>query len=321
MGFRVKFKNGNINMFKKFITIFLAIVVAFTLSCSVTLAQEGDVVLEDETTSEVIDATVVDELTIKAEVDMEMDEELEITAEELGLSEPGPFSWLKNVGWDIQSFFTNDPIKKSELKLKKAGNQMLRARQLVKADPTGDQLQSRLETINQSYEKTLDDIDARVQAFREQNPDNVRAKDFVDKYVDQRIKHQEILGRLENRVPEQVMEKMRANREDHLQKFGEVMNKLQSKEEVKTQLQNMLENKETTVERRAQHLEIIENLKEQVTPEIREKINELRIESSDAIRELQIKQQEINTTRQQLHKTIQDEREQLRVNIQQRVNQ
>ncbi|MFH1612090.1 MAG: hypothetical protein ABH887_02380 [bacterium] len=308
-------------MFKKFITIFLAIVVAFTLSCSVTLAQEGDVVLEDETTSEVIDATVVDELTIKAEVDMEMDEELEITAEELGLSEPGPFSWLKNVGWDIQSFFTNDPIKKSELKLKKAGNQMLRARQLVKADPTGDQLQSRLETINQSYEKTLDDIDARVQAFREQNPDNVRAKDFVDKYVDQRIKHQEILGRLENRVPEQVMEKMRANREDHLQKFGEVMNKLQSKEEVKTQLQNMLENKETTVERRAQHLEIIENLKEQVTPEIREKINELRIESSDAIRELQIKQQEINTTRQQLHKTIQDEREQLRVNIQQRVNQ
>ncbi|MFC1701064.1 DUF5667 domain-containing protein [Patescibacteria group bacterium] len=243
-------------MFKKISLLLLIFTMTLGLSCSAVIAQ--DVV--------------------------EIDEELEVGAEELDIEEPGSFYWFKNLGWSIQAFLTRDPVKKSEILLKKSSFQLLRARQLVKNDPDDDELQEKLDAINEKYKTLIDDINSRIEKFKTDNPEDLHVKNFLEKYTNQQIRHQEILGRLEERVPEAVMERIRVNREEHLEKFGEVMNKLQNKEELKQSLQNALGGVGEKIERKARRMNIIEEVGEEVS-EIKEKIEEFRQEQPEAIKQ------------------------------------
>jgi len=46
-------------------------------------------------------------------------EEVDVSAEELGVEEPGILSWFKNAFSTVQLWVTRDLVKKSELELKK----------------------------------------------------------------------------------------------------------------------------------------------------------------------------------------------------------
>ncbi len=257
-------------MFEK---ISLLIVITLALSCSVALAQ--DTVLD-----EALDTVLT-----------------EVNAEELNIEEPGPFSWVRNLIWDTQAFFTADPIKKSEYKLKKASNQLLRARKLVKDDPDDTRLQTKLENLNESYKEAVEGIDVRIEQFRADNPDDSRLKNFMDKYVDQRLRHQEILERLEIQVPEAVQEKIQEHREEQLEKFGDVMGKLQTSEELKGRLQSAIGDVREDIARRVNRLGIIDQIEEKAAPavknEIQNRINEFKQSQPQVIQQLRNKAEEL----------------------------
>lgn len=221
----------------------------------------------------------------------------EVAAEELDITEPGLFYWLRNIGWDIQALLTTDPIKKSELKLKKASNQLLRARQLVEKDPDDIRLQERLENLNKSYEDLVDGIDARIEAFRAENQDDAQLKDFMDKYIAQRLRHQEILEKLGEQVPEAVQERIQEHREEQLEKFGDVMSKLQTNEELKERLQEAIGNVKEDITRRLNRFEIIEQIEEKAAPavrnEIQNRVNEIKQEQPQIIQQLRNKAEEL----------------------------
>ena len=237
------------------------------------------------------DSSAGDELVVAPDAG-ETIEEPEIAAEDLDVEEPGPFSWLGDIARDVQIFFTFDPIKKSELQLKKASRQLIRARNTVKEDPDAPKLQARLEKIDGKYQGLIEKINARVENFKAENAETPKLKSFLDKYTDHQLKHQEILKKLEEQVPEEVMEKIGENRERHLEKFGEVMNLLQDKEEFKERLKSSLEDVEESIGQRINRMEIIEELGEKSEP-IRNKINELKQESQELFQELKTKRQEI----------------------------
>lgn len=305
LGYNINNINLKLNiMLKKISLIILSLALVLGLSCCAVLAQEDVDTTADEAITNLVETAA--------------GEEPEVEAEELEISEPGPFYWLKNFAWDVQAVFTRDPIKKSELKLKKASNQMLRARQLVERNPDDPRLQERLERINTNYQDIINRINERVEEFQVENPDAPQLKSFVDKYLNQQIRHQEILERLEEQVPAQVMERIRTNRQTHLQKFGEVMNKLQSREQIRERLRNILELPEqpAQVERRVRRMEIIEELGETNLPEIKARVQEFRQEQRATFQILKEKREELQEVRERAQEQLRETRQELREDIQ-----
>jgi len=249
------------------------------------------------------DSSAGDELIIAPDAGEAIEEETEIAAEDLDVEEPGLFSWFGDIARDIQIFFTFDPIKKSELQLKKASRQLIRARETVREDPDDTKLQERLEKLDGKYQGLVERINARVENFKAENPEALELKNFLDKYTDHQLKHQEILKKLEEQVPEGILGVINDNRERHLEEFGEVMNRLQSEEELKDRLKSGLEDVEESIGQRINRMEIIEELGEAV-PVVKDKINELKQESRELFQELETKRQEI---REEIQERAQEE--------------
>ncbi len=230
-------------------------------------------------------------------------EEIEVAAEDLDVEEPGPFSWLGDIARDIQIFFTRDPIKKSELELKKASRQLIKVRKTVRENPDDTELQARLEKSDEKYRGLVEKINARVENFKAENPEALELRNFLDKYTDYQLKHQEILKKLEEQVPEEIIGVISDNRERYLEEFGEVMNRLQSEEEFKDRLKSGLEDVKESIGQRINRMEIIEEL-EEAAPAVKEKINKLKQESQNLFQELKVKRQEI---REEIQERAQEE--------------
>ena len=251
-------------------------------------------------------------------------EEVDISAEELEVEEPGILSWFKNAFDTIQLWITQDLVKKSELELRKASRQLIKAREIVQNNADDENLQNRFSKIDDKYKDFINGINNRIQQFQEENPDSDKFKNFLDKYTNHQILHQEILQKLEEQVPEAVMEKIQEKRQEHLENFGEVMNKLQEKEEFKERLNNILNDEQQRIENRIKAMNTIEELEECAGEGIREAIQELKQEKKEIFQELNNKKQEIrgnsqedNATQQQINTNNQGEDSQLQQSVQQ----
>jgi hypothetical protein len=266
-------------MFKKSFVVLILL----TLFSFPALAQESD-----------IDQTVIE------------GEELEVAAADLEVTEPGPFSWFQNIIRDIQILITRDPVKKSELLLKKASRQLIRLRKIVSENPDDPRLQAKFEKIDEKYQGLIEKINNRIGEFQAENPEAPGLNSFLDKYNEHQLRHQEILERLGEQVPEEVMEIIETNRLRHLEKFGEVMNRLQNREEFKEGLGEILEDVGERIEHRVRQMEIIEELEEITGTEIKEVIGELKQERQELFQELKLRRQEIRDNLQQIRQNIRE---------------
>ena len=205
----------------------------------------------------------------------EITEEIEVTADELGIEEPGVVSWFKDRIDSIRLFVARDPVKKSEIELRKVNRQLIKIKKLVRDNPDDEEFQSRLEKIDEKYKVAIERINSRVIKFL----------------------HQQILKKLEEQVPEKAMEIIKQNRERHLEKFGETMNRLQNKEEFKERLRVGLENQGKTIKQKVKRMEVIEDLENNAGVEIRVRINEMKQERGELFQGLRTKQREIRNAR------------------------
>jgi len=124
--------------------------------------------------------------------EVETEEGTIVTVEELGVEEPGIISWFKNISDTVQIWITRDPIKKSEIELRKASRELVRAREMVQENFDDVDLQAKLERINNRYENMIGNINGRIEEFGQNNPEDSKLKSFLNKYSDQQLKHQEI---------------------------------------------------------------------------------------------------------------------------------
>jgi Sec-independent protein translocase protein TatA len=263
-------------MFKKFVFYPVIFTLSFSLFVTPALAQE-----DNETTAVG-----------------------KIAAGELEVSEPGPFSFIKDIFTDVRVFLTRDPIKKSELQLKKASRQLLRVRKMIKENPNDPEVQEKLEKATNKYQNLIEKINERIEKVKETTPDSSKLKTFLDRYTDQQLLHQGILKNLSEQVPEKAYQIIEANRLKHLERFGEVMNKVQNKVEIKKRIKEGLENAKEAVSYRAIRLEILEELGEKDLPNVKEAIKEgikeVKQERNELYQELKLKRQEIKENLQKI---------------------
>lgn len=158
----------------------------------------------------------------------------ELEVGELTILPDSPFYFLKEWGRNIQSFFTFNPVAKAQLKERFANEKLIELKKMVEQEKS----QERIEKAIKNYQNEIEEAKRATEKIREMAEESEEVGKFLDKFIQHQILHQEILQKLEEQVPAETFEKIKEARETHLEKFGEVMNKL---EENKEQLQERLE--------------------------------------------------------------------------------
>jgi len=241
--------------------VFLLSFTMFLVFGLVVIAQEE--ALPAEIPPEVIEAVNLDE---------------DIQPEDLEVSEPrllpdSPFYFLKNWGRVIRSFFAFTPLAKAELKVKFANEKLIELKKMVreKKDPEA------IKKATEEYQKECEKIRAEVEKIKEKAKENPRLESFLDKFIHQQTLHQKLLDRLETQVPPEAFEKIKECRERHLERFKDVMLKLEDREEKITEkLDEILEKQKGSQFKHFKNLEVLKNLEEKMPEDIKEKIKEYR---------------------------------------------
>jgi len=167
-----------------------------------------------------------------------------VTAADLGVSEStllpdSPFYFFKNMGRAIQSAVTLDPIKKAALREKFANEKLIELKKMV--EKTGNV--EAVTKATENYQKEVENVKKAVDKIKERAGENEQVDKFLNKFVQQQTLHQSILQKLETKVSTTTFEKIQEAREQHLEKFGEVMQKLETnKEKAQERIQNGLDN-------------------------------------------------------------------------------
>ncbi len=169
-------------------------------------------------------------------------DETAITAQDLGVDDPSllpdsKFYFLKSWGQKLRIAFAFNPVKKAELNLKYASEKLLEAQKL--AEKT-DRPQL-LEKATELYNKKLEQVQQNIAKFKDTATTSERVSKFLDKFVQQQALQEKILDKLSTRVSTATLKKITQNRERYLEQFGQVMQKLENKEQIQARIQKNLE--------------------------------------------------------------------------------
>lgn len=241
------------NLTKPFIILIIAGV--FLSTGLFSLAQE-------EISAEVIEAINLDE---------------DIKSEDLGISEPNvlpdnPFYFLKEWGRNIQSFFTFNLVKKAELKEKFASEKLIEVKKLIEKEKEPEVIKKGLE----NYQKEIERIKTAGDKIKVKAEESPEVSSFLDKFTKHQTLHYRILQKLETQVPSQVFEKIEEVRERHLERFGEVMTKLEEIPKISERLEKNLKEVKGSEFKEFKNLEILEGLEEKAPEAAKEAVRKVQ---------------------------------------------
>lgn len=210
----------------------------------------------------------------------------DIQAADLDISEPqllpdSPFYFLKNWGRGIRSFFAFNLIAKIELRERFANEKLMELKKMVEKKKGPEALKRATE----NYQKEIENIKEGAEKIKEKAKENPRVEKFLEKYTKHQILHQRLLQRLENQVPPEAFEKIKTARERHLEKFAEVMTKLEDRmEKIKEMLEEKMEEMKGSEFKNFKNLEVLLELEEKVPEQAKEAIQKAQ---ENALKRLQ----------------------------------
>ena len=252
------------------------LLLSFALLFVVGLVIAQEEVIPIEVTGEEVEE-VVEEM-------VNLDEDIQ--PEDLEVGEPrllpdSPFYFLKNWGRAIRCFFAFDPIAKAELRAKFSNEKLMELKKVVVQEKDPEALKKAAENYKEEIEKIKEEADRIKEKARE----NLEVESFLDKLTRHQILHHKLLQRLETQVPPEAFEKIKECRERHLERFAEVMTKLEDrKEKIREKLEEKLEEIEGSKYKHFKNLEVLKNLEEKVPEEAKEAIQKAQ---ENALKRLQ----------------------------------
>lgn len=204
----------------------------------------------------------------------EVDLDENITAENLGIPDQNilptnPFYFLKNWERNARLLLTLNSIKKAELRLRIADEKLIEAKKLVETNPelAGKTLEK--------YQNEIEKIKERAEKIKEKAKDNPNIDKFLDKFADKQLKHQKLLSRLEEKLPPDIFEKVAGIKERNLERFGEVMQKLEDrKEKITERLDKAVGETEGGKYKHFKNLEVLMELEEKMPEEAKDAIKQ-----------------------------------------------
>ena len=214
-------------------------------------------------TATVTDATIIDEFSAT----------LDETIEDLGVGEPNilpdnPFYFLKKWSRNIQNVFAFTTVAKAQLKEKFSSEKLLEVKKMVEQNKNQEQIENAI----RSYQEEIGDMQTITERIKETAQESEEVGKFLDKFIQQQTVQQKVLQKLEEQVSSDVFEKIQEVREEHLEKFGEVMTRLENKENLQERLEQNLQEMAGSEFKEFKSLEVIKQLEEKVPEEAKEAI-------------------------------------------------
>jgi len=209
-----------------------------------------------------------------------------VTAADLGIKEPTilPDSWMYFIQeWkrSLKQAITFNPVKRAELQLRIASERLLEAKKL--SEKTNNQ--QILDKATKKYNETVDKIKAATDKIKGNVDSNSAIGKFLDKYTQQQILHEKILDKLAGKVATSTLEKIREARDRHLEKFGEVMQKLENKDKIKERLEKNFTEIKGSIFKEIKDIEILQKIASSSPENIKEKINEAKDDIAEKFQE------------------------------------
>ena len=244
--------------------LLLSFVLAFGIGL-VAVAQEVPQPVEKTTGTN-------EESVINVEEAVNLDEDVQ--SEDLEVSEPNllpdsPFYFLKNWVRGIQQVLTFNPVKKAELRMKFANEKLMEVKKMVEKTKDPEKIKKAAENYQQEIEK----VKNQAEKIKEKAKENPQVESFLDKFIHQQTLHEKLLQKLENQVPPEAYEKIEEARNAHLERFKDVMLKLEDrKEKITEKLDEILEKQGGSQFKEFKNLEVLKNLEEKVPEEAKEAI-------------------------------------------------
>jgi len=225
--------------------------------------------------------------TSTVDITKEVNLDENIQPEDLGVGDPrllpdSPLYFLKNWARGIRSLFAFSSITKTELRMRFANEKLMEVKKTIERKKSSEKIKKAI--VN--YQEEIENIRFAADKIKEKVRENPKVEGFLDKFIHQQILHQKLLQRLESQVPKEALEKIKAARESHLEKFKEVMLKLEDrKEKITEKLNTILENQKGSQFKHFKNLEVLLKLEEKVPEEAKDAIRKAQENSFTRLKE------------------------------------
>lgn len=224
------------------------------------------------------------DVTVEATAEVNLDEQ--VSPQDLEIKDPkllpdSPFYFLKEWGRKIRLTFTFNKVKKVGLESKYSNEKLVELEKLIAKGADPEKIKAALE----NYQTQVDKIKTRIEQIKQTAAENEDVNKFLDKFIKQQILQENILEKLESQVPAEVFEKIKAAREEHLKKFGEIMTKLEERpEKIREKIENALKDTDGSQFKNFKNLEVLKNLEDKVPEKAKEAIQKAQ---ENALKRLQ----------------------------------
>ncbi|MFH0803794.1 MAG: DUF5667 domain-containing protein, partial [Candidatus Tagabacteria bacterium] len=216
-----------------------------------------------------------DSVPPSSEIMQAIDLDENIQAADLGISEPtllpgSPFYFIKNINRGIRSFFTFNAVAKAGLKLKYANERLMEAKKLIgKPDAFSKALGG--------YKVEINKLKAAANKIKATG--DPPADKFIDKFVDNIIKHEKLLGKFEKDSPPEIYEKIENIKKETMANFSDVGLKLAVPSVLQEKIIETFQSQPGSDFKQFKNLEVLQAIKEKV-PESAKPAIQLAIENS-----------------------------------------
>ncbi len=211
------------------------------------------------------------------EISEEADEDEEVRNEDLGIESDveakGAFGrFFRNIRHGVTEAITFDSAKKAELKLEHANEVLIDATLLTDFEKAGDEIVK--------FEAKLEGID--IEKLRKAKGEGNRQVDnFLDKILDNQIKHQKVLDNFEKKVlrdaPKDVakraFDRVKNVQERSAARAGDVLTRVETNQDnIAERFDRVLENQRGSEFKDIKNLEILKRVEQHVSEDAREGI-------------------------------------------------
>lgn len=198
--------------------------------------------------------------------------EKQISAEDLGVKNQtllpdSPFYFLKEWSRKIRTALTFNEVKKVELENKFANEKIIELKNLTEKGADKE----KIKRATENYQAAVGRIKKTADNIKEKAADSETVNKFLEKFTNQQVLQEKILQKLETQVPEAVIAKIKEAREQHVEKFGEVMQKLENRQDKMVEkIKNALQNGDE------KNPEILDKIQEKMPDNVKQKIEAVK---------------------------------------------
>ncbi len=199
--------------------------------------------------------------------------------ENLGVGEqtilPGtPFYFLKQVTRRLQEVFTFDPVKKLELKERFASEKLAELEKLIEARKNKKLIEQAIE----NYEQEQNEIRHGVERLKQNAEDSEQVMSFMERYQHQVEVHTRVLEKIEGDAPPEIRPRIEEQKEKHLERFRDVMFKLENEKNLPERLEGFLNRGSDSFKESEAAAEVLEQIQERVrSEEVKDQLEQVKV--------------------------------------------